>query len=431
MLAVELMAGIQTYINQTILPLMATDLGARDHYGLVTAAAMVPTFLTMPLGGAMLQRWRPDRLLTVLTAILVTGAIVGALSSTIEVYVAGEILRGLAAGALATVSTGVLLAGLPDAWRRLIFAVGAAMWILSSLVGPVYASTLSSLWSWRWALVGYIPILVVARLIMAREMRDITIAGDDDAPPWAAALALAGGVALIGLLRAASLWTWVGGAVGLAAAVWACARVFPRGVMRLASGRPAAIATLAWLCAAYFAWDYLISPAAHDVLGLGPGAIGWILTLNGLAWSSMAMWCGARPARRPRTYMTVCSIATITFVIGALCVVVALSAWGPWWWLLIGWGIAGIGMGLAHQNTIIRCITDPADIGGSHDGLSHATIATAVTVAANAGGATLGTLATTLVAPTAAGVDAHIAVPTIIVFGALLAMIPLFAWRAR
>ncbi|WP_407641269.1 hypothetical protein, partial [Actinomyces bovis] len=36
------------------LPFMATELGARDQYGLVTAAAQVPAFLTMPLGGAML-----------------------------------------------------------------------------------------------------------------------------------------------------------------------------------------------------------------------------------------------------------------------------------------------------------------------------------------------------------------------------------------
>ena len=51
MLVVELLAGMQTYLNQTVLPLLAADLGARDRYGLVTAAGTVPAFLTMPLGG--------------------------------------------------------------------------------------------------------------------------------------------------------------------------------------------------------------------------------------------------------------------------------------------------------------------------------------------------------------------------------------------
>lgn len=136
LLAVELLAGMQTYLNQTVLPLVATDLNARDHYGLVTGAAMFPTFVTMPLGGAMLSRWRAERLMTALTGVLVAGAVLGALAPDIWVYVAGEVLRGLAAGALATMSMGVIIAGLPDAWRRLFLAAGSAMWIVSSLLGP-------------------------------------------------------------------------------------------------------------------------------------------------------------------------------------------------------------------------------------------------------------------------------------------------------
>ena len=116
-LVVELLAGMQVYLNQTVLPLLATEMDARNTYGLVTAAAQVPSFLTMPLGGAMLTRWRPDRLMTALTALLVAGAATGALAPSIEVYVLGEILRGLAAGALATATMGAMVVGLPDAWR--------------------------------------------------------------------------------------------------------------------------------------------------------------------------------------------------------------------------------------------------------------------------------------------------------------------------
>ena len=105
-LVVELLAGMQIYLSQTVLPLLATEMGARNAYGLVTAAAQVPAFLTMPLGGAMLAWWRPDRLMTALTALLVVGAVVGALAPNVEVYVLGEILRGLAAGALATATMG-------------------------------------------------------------------------------------------------------------------------------------------------------------------------------------------------------------------------------------------------------------------------------------------------------------------------------------
>lgn len=433
MLVVELLAGMQIYINQTVLPLLATDLHARSHYGLVTAAAQVPAFATMPMGGAMLARWRADRLMTVLTAMLVAGAVLGALAPGIGVYVAGEVLRGLAAGALATVSMGVLVAGLPDAWRRLFLAAGSAMWVVSSLLGPAYAASVSQLWGWRWALVAYTPLLVVARLVMAREIRGLRVHDEEGSrAPWSAALALAGGVGLIGSLPAAGPWFWPGCAVGSAAVLWACARVFPPGTLRLDRGRRAAIAALAWVCGAYLTLDYLVAPGAHDVLGLGAGAIGWALTTAGVAWSVVAMWCGARPARKPGRYRARVALGALLFLGGAMVMAAALGGAAPWWWLHAGFGLAGLGMGLTHQDTLIRCVTPPqqAGPGARGDGISEARAATSVTIASTAGGAALGTAATAFVAPTELGVEQDRLVGVVVVLALMLAATPLLAWRA-
>lgn len=428
MLVVELLAGMQVYINQTVLPLLATDLHARDHYGLVTAAAQVPAFLTMPLGGAMLSRWRADRLMTVLTAVLVAGAVSGALAPGIEVYVAAEVLRGLAAGALATVTMGVLVAGLPEAWKRLFLAASSATWVVSSLLGPAYAAGMSTLWGWRWALVGYVPLLVAARLVMSREIRGLRVEDDRTAAPWAAALALAAGVGMIGAVPAGRWWFWPGCLLGAVTVVWACARVFPAGTMRLAPGRRAAVATLAWVCAAYFCLDFLVSPGAHDVLGLGAGPIGWALTCAGVLWSVAAMWCGARPARAARHYIARSTTGALCLVGGAALTALAFTGAPPWWWLHVGFGLAGTGMGLTHQDTLIRCVSQPPE--GHEDGISQAGAATSVTVATTAGGAALGTFATALVAPTTAGVDGARLVGTVVVLAVLLACTPVLARRA-
>ncbi|WP_303324966.1 MFS transporter [Actinomyces radicidentis] len=431
MLVVELLAGMQTYLNQTVLPLVATDLGARAHYGLITGAAMVPTFLTMPLGGAMLARWRADRLMTVLTAVLVVGAILGATAPVVAVYVAGEVVRGLASGALATVTAGVLVAGLPEAWRRLFLAASSAMWIVSSLVGPVYAAGVSAAWGWRWALVVYVPVLVAARLVMACEIHGLRVTDDGEArPPVVPAIVMAAGVAVIGLVPAGTVGFAVAGPVGLAAVAWACLRVLPRGVARLVPGRPTAIATLAWVCGAYFALDFLVSPAGHDVLRLSAGSVGWALTTAGVLWSAVALHCGAHPARELRAYLARTSAGGLLFAVGGALIAGALGGLVPWWGLHAGWGLAGLGMGLTHQDTIIRCVTDPAELGNPADGISQAAAATSVTVAVNAGGAALGTLVTSLVAPTSAGVQAGIVVPTVLVLTAALAVTPLLARRA-
>lgn len=433
MLMVELLAGMQIYINQTVLPLLATDLHARSHYGLVTAAAQVPAFVTMPLGGAMLARWRADRLMTALTAVLVAGAVMGALAPGIGVYVTGEVLRGLAAGALATVSMGVLVAGLPDAWRRLFLAAGSAMWVVSSLLGPAYAAAVSQMWGWRWALVAYTPLLVLARLVMSREIRGLRVRDEEGSrAPWSAALALAGGVGLIGVLPSASPWFWPGCVAGAAAALWACAQVFPPATLRLGRGRRAAIATLAWACAAYLTLDYLVAPGAHDVLGLGASAIGWALTTAGVAWSVVAMWCGARPAREPGRYRARTHLGALLFLSGALVMATAFGGAAPWWCLHVGFGLAGLGMGLTHQDTLIRCVTPPEHSGpeARGDGISEARAATSVTIASAAGGATLGTAATAFVAPTDLGVEPGRLVGVVVVLALMLSATPLLARRA-
>ena len=430
MLVVELLAGMQVYINQTVLPLVAVDLSARAHYGLVTAAATVPTFLTMPLGGTMLARWRADWLMTALTGVLVAGAAAGALAPNVGVYVLGEVVRGMAAGALATVTMGAMVAGLPESWRRVFLAAGSATWVVSSLTGPAYAAAISSGWGWRWALVAYVPVLVAARLVMARQIRGLRVRDDGEGAPLVAALVMAGGVALIGAVPAAAPWFWPASALGLAGVAWACSRVFPAGVLRLVPGRRAALATLTWVCACYFALDFLVSPAGHDVLGLGPGVVGWALTAAGVLWSAAAMWCGAHPARRRRAYLVRTGLGGLLLALGGALLAAALAGAAPWWGLHAGWGIAGLGMGLTHQDTLIRCVTDPVELGLAADGISQARSATAVTVAGSVGAAALGTLATTLVAPTSAGVEERIVVPVVVVLTTMLGLTPLLARRA-
>ena len=114
---------------------------------------------------------------------------------------------------------GVMVAGVPDAWRRLCLAGGLGMWVVAALVGPVYASGVSASWGWRWALVAYLPLLIAARAVMAGRIGDLSLdEGEEgeEAVPWLPSGAMAAGVAIIGALRASSPWFWPGVAGGTA-----------------------------------------------------------------------------------------------------------------------------------------------------------------------------------------------------------------------
>src|SRR5690349_18280083 len=155
---------------RTVVPIVGADLDAHEYYGVVTGTAQVAMFLTMPLGPWLLQRFRVERLLLDLTWLSVGGGVVSAVAPSVGVFVLGRAASGLASGALATVSLSAIVTAMPPAWRRAVLAGYNVIWVVASLVGPLYAGWVTSHVSWRWALVLYLPLLVVARAVIARQL---------------------------------------------------------------------------------------------------------------------------------------------------------------------------------------------------------------------------------------------------------------------
>ena len=272
---------------------------------------------------------------------------------------------------------------------------------------------------------AHLLLLIAARAVMAGRIRAISLdegAEGDEAVPWLPAGAMATGVAIIGALRASSPWFWPGVAGGTALVLWSCSRVLPAGTLCLAVGRRARIASLMWVCAFFLTLDYLVAPSAHDVLDMTPTQIGWALTAGGIGWSVVALVCGAHPAWEPKAYRRRTTLAAAFFVLGAALMTTTGLGRPGWWGLPVGYGVAGIGMGLTHLDTMNRIVTDPAE----PDGITHAQAATAVTIA----GAVLGTVTTAFVAPTASGVETDRLWPTLILLAVGLLLTPLLARRA-
>lgn len=73
----ELVAGMQSYLSQTVLPLAAAQLDGVRLYGVVNVAAQAALFLTLPLGGSLPARFGIAPLMLVLTLVAVLGALLG------------------------------------------------------------------------------------------------------------------------------------------------------------------------------------------------------------------------------------------------------------------------------------------------------------------------------------------------------------------
>lgn len=369
LLGIEFIAGMHVYLLATVVPLVARDLEAYQYYGAITAAAQVAMFLTMPLGSYLLRRIPVNKLLLYLTGLSLIGAITSALSPTIAVFLAGRVISGLAAGALATVSLAVIVTVLPTSWRRRVLAGYALMWVVTSLVGPLYASWISGLLNWRWALVIYLPLLLIARAVISRQLQGTMTDQPRSQLALGAGLALAGGVALVSLTGLTAIPSTVAvglGLLGMAVALTALRRLLPPGVFPIQRGRPAAIAAMGLLAASYFGAAATVPIVVHDVLSGSTGAVAAVLTGGGLSWALLGIIVNLKPANAPRHYARRATWGTLLIAVGiAIMMIALLGANGATSIGMVagGWLVAGIGMGMTYVETLNHIVDSPIDDG--------------------------------------------------------------------
>jgi MFS family permease len=405
LLLVEFIAGMQTYLLRTVLPIIGSDLNAHQYYGVITGINQVTMFLTMPLGPYLLHRFRVDRLLLHMTWFSLAGGIVSATAPSVGVLVLGRAITGLASGALATVSLAAIVTALPAAWRRAVLAGYNVMWVVSSLLGPLYAGWVASVLSWRWAFVLYLPLLVIARTAIARQLRGSMQAGRRARLTLGSAFVLASGVALLSIVGLQGLHAGVAvvvGAAGTALALLAARRLLPAGTLSLRAGRPAAVATMGLLTGAYFGAAGIIAIVVHDLLDGTTGDETIVLAGGGLGWAVAGLAASRWPAQAARAYIRRSALGAGLLAVGLLATGAALLADGTASRVevvLVGWTVAGLGMGLMYLDTLNHIVEVPPEV----DGVSAAQAAAGAILVEAVATAVMATLTTAVVGRAVAG----------------------------
>ncbi|WP_136519010.1 MFS transporter [Cellulomonas telluris] len=380
---IEFLGGMQRYLSQTVLPLVAADLDGAHLYGPLDAAAQAPTFLMMPVGAWLLSRYRVGRLMVVFTVVTVVGAVMCAAALSMEVFIAGTAVRAVAGGALATIGMGAISRGLPPRYRQLVLAGMSGIWVFSSVLGPVYAVSASQAFGWRWAMLLYLPLLLVARVLVARYMPERTEEVPEEKAPWAWAVVLATGSAVIALPLGA--WSAAAVAAGALLMLRATAAVLPGGTFRASSGRRAALTALMVTAAVYFGATMVLSVVAHDVFGLPAGRFGYIIAAPGFTWAVAALWTGSHPASQDGAFRRRALLAgtVITTGVGVLLLTTSLepAASSAFVGLLVGAALMGTGMGMLYPDLLGRCLARPE----TDDGISDDRMAAAVVIAESVG----------------------------------------------
>lgn len=391
LLSIEFLAGMQRYLSQTVLPLMASELDGADLYGPLDAAAQAPMFLMMPIGAWLLSRFQVGRLMLSFTAVTVVGAVLCATAPSMGVFIAGTAIRGLAAGALATIGIAAISRGLPRRSRQLVLAGMSGIWVISSVFGPVYAVAASSLLGWRWAMLVYLPLLLLARMMIARYMPERADALAREQAPWGWSIVLAIGSAVLALPL--GVWSVAAVLVGGGLMLWATAVLLPSGTFRASRGRRAGLSALLVTSAVYFGATMVLSVVAYDSFGIGAQRFGYIIAAPGLMWAIAGLWTGSHPALGDDAFQSrfLAAAAAITTGLATILAttLVAVSTTQAFVGLLVGAALLGVGMGWMYPDLLGRCLTEP----GEGDGISEDRMAAAIVLAESVGLALATTLA--------------------------------------
>jgi MFS family permease len=334
----------------TAMPVAAADLGGVQLYALAFGAPLAAGVVGMVAAGPWSDRRGPGPATAWGLGTFVVGLVLAGLAPSMEVVVAGRTLQGVGSGA-AIVALYVLVARTyPEELHPRIFAAFSTAWVVPSLVGPPVAGLVAEHLGWRWVFLAVPFGVVPALLLLHGTMRRLT---DREAPRtgaraplgWAALAALSAGTLHVAGQRADVLGVLLL-VVSLLGLVLALPRLVPTGTFRARRGLPTVIALRGLFAAGFFSAEVFIPPMLNLERGWSPSLAGAALTVGAVTWAigSNLQARLSTAANRP----TLLRVGALLVAAAVLCAAVTAALPVPTATLVVGWALAGTGMGIAY-----------------------------------------------------------------------------------
>ncbi|MFY1705203.1 MFS transporter [Micromonospora sp. WMMA1923] len=338
----------------TAMPTVARALDGLPLYGLAFGGAFASGVIAMVLSGIWCDARGPRAPMWHGVGWFVAGLLIAGTAQVMGQLVVGRLVQGFGSGLLIVALYVIVGQAYPQRLRPKVFAAFAAAWVVPSLVGPAVAGLVVEHLGWRWVFLA-VPVLALpAALLVQPGLRGLApqvatrpAEGARARIAWACVAGVS--AALLhygGQQRGAPAAVLVGVAlVGLAGSA---PRLLPTGFLRAARGLPTVVGLRGLAGAAFASAEVVIPLMLSRERGFSPTAAGLVLTTGALSWS-LGSWLQGRvspprsPATLPRLGLTCLTAGTATVALGVLpAVPVAIG--------ILGWAVAGLGMGLTFPS---------------------------------------------------------------------------------
>ncbi|MBW9120722.1 MFS transporter [Microbacterium trichothecenolyticum] len=417
--ALIFLAAIQSLAVTTVMPVVSADLDGERLYAVAFAGTLATSVIGMVAVGAWCDRGGVLAPLTTAVALFVVGLLIAGLAPTMPALVAGRLVQGLGTGGQ-TVALYVVVARVyPGTMHGRVFAAFSAAWVVPSLIGPFLAGAVTEFLHWRWVFLGVAALTVVAFALVVARLHGLALHTDQPstarvAPRLAYAVAVAVGTLGLSLAGELGAWAWAAVAASVVVIALASRPLLPRGTLVAARGLPSVVLMRGLIAGALFGAEIYVPYLLIDGYRFSPTWAGLGLTAAALAWAVAADLQGRFGDRMGNTRITLVGTALLVnaLLTGAATALLALPAAV----LIVGWGLAGGGMGLMYPRLTVLTLaySTPQNQGFNSSALS---ISDAVGSASSI--AVMGLVFTAL-AGTDAGFPAVFAIAVALALGALV-----------
>ena len=339
----------------TVLPAMVDDLGGLDLYGWAFSAFWLTNIVGITLAGSDADRRGPGRALIIGVVLFAAGMVVSGVATGMPLVIAGRAIQGFGSGAIGSVVYAVIARAYDPSARPRMIALVSSAWVVPGLIGPALAGLVADALGWRWVFLGIVgPVLLMGAAVWPQLSRlgpvarsGIPARGDRRRGFDAVQLAIGSTLLLAALTLGVPLLSLAMLLAGGWLVLAAVRHLLPPGSLRLAPGRPSVVVAVFAIAFAFFGTEAYVPLTVVEVRG---GSV----TLGGLALSAAAVtwaigsWLQARAAAAGIRRTLVVTGASL-IAAGVVVTSIVLLPAAPVFVAAIGWGIGGLGMGLAYS----------------------------------------------------------------------------------
>lgn len=372
----------------TAMPYVVDILDGRNLYALASGVTLATQLITTAFAGPWCDAKGPKVSLYTGLGLFVAGLVVAAAAPSVEVIVLGRAIQGLGGG-LIVVPLYVFVGNYVEPARQpRIFSAFAAAWVLPSLIGPLVAGFFVEHLNWRlvFAIVPLI-LLPTAPLIIKQFARfpDLHQRTPITGYKRTVAFSATAGIVILGIQLLSGLsakefdTTAIALVIGLSVLVLVLARpLLPRATFRARRGLPATVLLRLAINGTYIAVEVFLPLMLKEVHGWSATQAGMIMTFGSVTWA-IGSWASGR-VRNERYRAAAPVVGTLIQAIGTAATITAASSAVPGVTALIGWLVAGLGIGLVYPALTVHALalTPPE---------RHGRISSALTIADTLGSA--------------------------------------------